>query len=639
MFVLALSLATLCSAEAQYMKVYNPGDGSSTYSLRGYDLVSKNGKLYYFTGNEEKKVIFEIDPSTGDIVNPSTKVAELNLLGSRTGLGKNSASNMLQVGFENTFQTHITPFRGMYISDQGTYFNENERISVPAQIPTYPGSNQANTWFHNSDFADQVQGGSNVYAVGQLKMNPYHDDNQMFILKHDDFGIPAPVVKKIYYTNYDRDYPTRIIEEANTGIFTSFGGNLHDGTNYITNPLRMDPGLWVVDHDLNTKVFKTYHNYSDHYDNLGVAQSVIKVNSLPIPYNGVCVLVASGDNPKNENPNNDQFEMGHWDKPHFHLLIDQWKDSRFPVTGYRYSFPAPIIEDPYQFISYENVQVGDIVEIDDGFLVTGSLSMRINSNDGQIMFWQDLEKVFVLKLNTNFEVELAKIFHGLPINPASIEELQANRIKVINDEVFVVGSYARNDIANQRTPFLIKTDFDLKSFCGQEIDAYRESVDVSAYHPFVDDYDETPTTNELGQNDPVVIVADELVECEEEFNGNGEPHDGNTWSSGAFEGNDPWESARMEASATANDERIDEAAIHQFSISPNPAVDIIQIKGLSEGNANIAIFDLTGKEIMTVQFTVAGDVSKINVQELKTGVYMARVVQGDQLKTIKLMKE
>lgn len=69
---------------------------------------------------------------------------------------------------------------------------------------------------------------------------------------------------------------------------------------------------------------------------------------------------------------------------------------------------------------------------------------------------------------------------------------------------------------------------------------------------------------------------------------------------------------------------------NQFSISPNPARDVINIHANNTTATSAIITDLAGKTIKQFDATT---LSQLNVSDVKTGVYLLRIYTADKLMT------
>ncbi len=74
-----------------------------------------------------------------------------------------------------------------------------------------------------------------------------------------------------------------------------------------------------------------------------------------------------------------------------------------------------------------------------------------------------------------------------------------------------------------------------------------------------------------------------------------------------------------------------------YTVSPNPASEVIRVSGISEAKLTATIYDLQGKRIL--QETLRKEKNSINVSTLKAGMYIMRVIGSEihksQLITIK----
>ena len=81
---------------------------------------------------------------------------------------------------------------------------------------------------------------------------------------------------------------------------------------------------------------------------------------------------------------------------------------------------------------------------------------------------------------------------------------------------------------------------------------------------------------------------------------------------------------------------MDEESVNAITFSPNPASDYVSIDfGLSVGNYDISIMDLTGKVLKSENIRAAADV-KLNISDLNVGMYLVRIQKGKYVKTSKL---
>ena len=68
-----------------------------------------------------------------------------------------------------------------------------------------------------------------------------------------------------------------------------------------------------------------------------------------------------------------------------------------------------------------------------------------------------------------------------------------------------------------------------------------------------------------------------------------------------------------------------------FAVYPNPVQDVLKIKGLS-AVSKVKVFDLVGKKHIEVED------SKVEVRQLKAGVYLINIYSGDKVYTKKFIK-
>lgn len=72
-----------------------------------------------------------------------------------------------------------------------------------------------------------------------------------------------------------------------------------------------------------------------------------------------------------------------------------------------------------------------------------------------------------------------------------------------------------------------------------------------------------------------------------------------------------------------------------ISVRPNPVKDILSIEN-AEG-AQISICNMNGQEVMHIEKAMVNE--KMNVSDLSTGVYFVRIACGNNLNTVKFVKE
>jgi hypothetical protein len=82
---------------------------------------------------------------------------------------------------------------------------------------------------------------------------------------------------------------------------------------------------------------------------------------------------------------------------------------------------------------------------------------------------------------------------------------------------------------------------------------------------------------------------------------------------------------------------VDDIARGELSIYPNPATEYIQVEGDDlNGSARIVMYNVSGKMVMNQVLDRGG---RIPVSHLSEGIYVIRLVQGDKVKTAKVMIE
>ncbi|WP_052158140.1 T9SS type A sorting domain-containing protein [Lacinutrix jangbogonensis] len=72
-----------------------------------------------------------------------------------------------------------------------------------------------------------------------------------------------------------------------------------------------------------------------------------------------------------------------------------------------------------------------------------------------------------------------------------------------------------------------------------------------------------------------------------------------------------------------------------YSISPNPATDVVNITGLENDLTSIEIYNVTGQKVLTA----TNNLESFNVSAFQTGVYFVQLNTETASKTIKLVKK
>jgi hypothetical protein len=90
---------------------------------------------------------------------------------------------------------------------------------------------------------------------------------------------------------------------------------------------------------------------------------------------------------------------------------------------------------------------------------------------------------------------------------------------------------------------------------------------------------------------------------------------------------------RLTDDATLNTNEIN--TVSNFTVSPNPANEVINIKLNNADNAVISITDLTGKTISTT--TTNGVSTSVSTAGLNSGVYFVNVTIGNTISTQKVV--
>jgi len=95
---------------------------------------------------------------------------------------------------------------------------------------------------------------------------------------------------------------------------------------------------------------------------------------------------------------------------------------------------------------------------------------------------------------------------------------------------------------------------------------------------------------------------------------------------------------RLKGPGFANKTAITGEKNNSLLIFPNPVKDILHIEGLSSTSTKtISIIDIKGKKLQ--QITTANSSYSFNVKQLSSGVYFARIDDGDKTTTLKFIKD
>ncbi|MGB0403893.1 MAG: T9SS type A sorting domain-containing protein [Salibacteraceae bacterium] len=650
-------------ANAQFMRSYNPNDGLGTnYSMRGYDLTLNNGKYYYTAGDGNHKIIYEIDPNDGSVLTPSTNIATFDNTGSKTSIGKNSVVDY-QFDFDpgqeegpvagvydlmyltgasgdshmcgstgNTVSSDKYRSHGVFGSGASGYssFLHSDldfKDFVPGGHPGGgPCQNSINEWMLKSDYADQTIHEDDRYMVGVVDKN-YNSGEGMYLIKQNN-NFQAPANTKWFKSTgsssqrgLHMDNPTRTISHEDYGVMTSFGGQVYGSSGFISSATLRDPAIWNVDFGMTSSSVKTYHNaQADLNWNFGVAQSVIMVETHQSNMANN-LIVSSGNAPSVTGEN----KQGAWGKNHFYLLRD-WLANALNTDGDRITLGNPV---GYNHPS-RNVQVSDIVEInEDEYLIVGTFLREIPGAPERANGYEGLEYIFMIKIEhitpgfiaSKFKVSYAKYFDRPVGNPINVSEIQANRVKIIDDDVYIIGSYLMDDIYNpnngNRVPLLIKTDLDnqIPDECSSELLVDMDPVGV----------------HEVAINDN---VDKSLTNNAYELLGFATKRDAPDLS-GCYPGG-----SRSDAHESTQYVGLNTNVLGENNISffPNPAQSEISILGLTKSEATISIYDISGKIVnsFSIEFS---ETHQMDVSSLEKGVYILRVTQDGQTQTMKLVKE
>ncbi|MCX6233341.1 MAG: T9SS type A sorting domain-containing protein [Bacteroidetes bacterium] len=78
-------------------------------------------------------------------------------------------------------------------------------------------------------------------------------------------------------------------------------------------------------------------------------------------------------------------------------------------------------------------------------------------------------------------------------------------------------------------------------------------------------------------------------------------------------------------------------SVDLFNVYPNPAHDFIIIQSQATGNSIITISEMNGQEIM--KSIINDPVSRIDIGRLKSGMYLVKLISGNNVEVMKIIKE
>lgn len=94
------------------------------------------------------------------------------------------------------------------------------------------------------------------------------------------------------------------------------------------------------------------------------------------------------------------------------------------------------------------------------------------------------------------------------------------------------------------------------------------------------------------------------------------------------------------AAKVSLDVSIDENAVVEGYVSPNPATDVVRISVNAEGNAQLVIADLSGKIVQSSALEMNNGVTHVNIANLENGMYIFNVtMENGQTAKFNVVKE
>lgn len=82
---------------------------------------------------------------------------------------------------------------------------------------------------------------------------------------------------------------------------------------------------------------------------------------------------------------------------------------------------------------------------------------------------------------------------------------------------------------------------------------------------------------------------------------------------------------------------LDKSAMETVSVYPNPVNDVVNIKGLSEGDYQVSVLDLSGRVVKPAKSYTEDSV--LNLSQVKNGIYLIKIENGSSQKTIRIVKQ
>lgn len=661
-------MGTVFSSYGQFSAVYN----NDVLSLTGYDIVKLDGQYFYTAGDDNNKVLYEIDPTDGSVLYSSSNIKRIVTTGSRNNIGKNST----QIGhFTPDLQT--TVHTGLRITGLRDY-----TVNGPT-FPTYPELN----YYHVEDIGAQLveygaeefippsyaNGGSSSPSLSYVtayadQMNLDTDADGVedymyftgsvfgpgtrfntlrspFVMRHErNFTsfLPQSNYMRVLWPLFDLDYDpstavgipeytTRIIPgESTLEAFITSGPGIHDGNGgYEFSSTKRGAGVWAVGSNFWTKFCKTYDT-GDMEDNLGIAQSIvmsdIEDNTQP---NSPLTFIASGDH-----PNTTSNPQGIWDKDYFHLVKIRSTNGTV-LDAKKYTMTDQY---PNYTVSYTHVDGSDLIYIptaggpghsnkkgSSGIYAVAGTATKNYMGSTSI----SLERVFVIVLDKNLNPLHSADFMPADINPADVLDLKVNRIKYMDNDYWIVGSFSSQHEPARRIPFLLRVSPDLNSQCADANITSANDASITVL-----DRSETLHNYVIGQSPENLPPAQSIQVDDNEVCGeiivyeDPDPID-------PYIPFDPTGSAPFQEPLDLEKDNVNEL---QVTMSPNPVVNQLKVVFPRENSTTISIIDVTGKSIIEHIGETSGS-HLFDVSTLEKGVYFLKVVQGANTDTQKFIKQ
>ena len=84
---------------------------------------------------------------------------------------------------------------------------------------------------------------------------------------------------------------------------------------------------------------------------------------------------------------------------------------------------------------------------------------------------------------------------------------------------------------------------------------------------------------------------------------------------------------------------IQNTALQNFEVFPNPAQGMVYVTVKSEGSSQVSLLNLIGQTVRSYNVNSNVETFAMDIQGLKEGIYLVQVQSGNQISTKKLIIE